>query len=134
MLRNVTHGLMVAVMLAATMTAYPETVSAQTQRNCASRDAVVRFLNTVHNEHLSAVGLVNPQTVVEIYVSEQGTWTIVVTTAAAASGCRARAGRTSRSRRPRQTISRTMPLPAGEGHYARFIKGKRSLSSRCTES
>jgi hypothetical protein len=85
MLRNVTHGLVVAVMLAATMTAYPATVPAQTQHNCASRDDVTHFLNTLHAEHLSAVGLVNPQTVAEIYVSEQGAWTIVVTTMAGVS-------------------------------------------------
>jgi hypothetical protein len=85
MLRNVTHGLLVAVMLTATMTAYPEAVPAQTRNNCASRDAVTRFLNTLHAEHLSALGLVNPQTVAEVYVSEQGTWTIVVTNVAGVS-------------------------------------------------
>lgn len=85
MLRCVTLSLVTAVMLAAATSAYPETVLAQTQHNCASRDAVARFLNTLHSEHLSAVGLVNPQTVAEIYVSEQGTWTIVVTSVAGVS-------------------------------------------------
>ncbi|MCF3640144.1 hypothetical protein LXM94_09200 [Rhizobium sp. TRM95111] len=85
MLRNMTHGLFGAVMLAATMTAFPGTAGAQTPHNCAGRGAVTGFLGSVHTEHLSAFGLINPQAVVEIYVSDRGSWTIVVTTAAGLS-------------------------------------------------
>jgi hypothetical protein len=53
--------------------------SAPAQNQCAKRNELVQQLDAQYNEKPAAVGQVDQQSVVEIYVSAQGTWTILVT-------------------------------------------------------
>lgn len=46
---------------------------------CAPRDDVVAQLNTQFNENQKALGLLGEQAVLEVYASEQGSWTILTT-------------------------------------------------------
>lgn len=58
------------------------TVSAQSARNCAPRDAVVERLAESYGESRQSMGLGANNAVVEVFASpESGTWTITVTSA-----------------------------------------------------
>lgn len=46
---------------------------------CAARTDMVKALNEKFRENEAARGLINPSVVVEIFVSEKGTWTILAT-------------------------------------------------------
>ena len=46
---------------------------------CASRDAVAKSLTTKFNEARRVMGVVNAKAVMEIFMSPQGTWTVLVT-------------------------------------------------------
>jgi hypothetical protein len=52
--------------------------SAQNQV-CAKRDRIVKQLETVHGETRRSAGLQNNSSVVEVFASEKGSWTIFVT-------------------------------------------------------
>lgn len=52
---------------------------AQPVFNCAEHSKVVDSLGSNYSETLLAVGLVNQAAILEVYVSESGTWTILVT-------------------------------------------------------
>ena len=47
--------------------------------NCAEHSKIVEFLGSHYSETLLAVGLINEAAVLEVYASERGSWTIVVT-------------------------------------------------------
>lgn len=47
--------------------------------NCAARNDIVSKLDQMFKESPQAVGVVNNQAVVEIFVSAEGTWTILAT-------------------------------------------------------
>ncbi|WP_119390297.1 hypothetical protein [Taklimakanibacter lacteus] len=53
-------------------------VEAQTQ-NCAPHDEVIKVLNAKYQERQRAVGLINEKAMMEVYISTNGTWTMVVT-------------------------------------------------------
>lgn len=53
-------------------------VQAQVQ-NCAPHEEVVHALDAKYQERQRAVGLINEEAMMEVYISRQGTWTIVVT-------------------------------------------------------
>lgn len=53
---------------------------AQTQRNCKPRDQLIALLSNKYKESRRAYGLQNRRQVLELYASEKGTWTAVVTT------------------------------------------------------
>lgn len=46
---------------------------------CGPHDAVVQSLADQYREKPQSVGVINNDTVLEVFVSEAGTWTIVVT-------------------------------------------------------
>ena len=46
---------------------------------CAARTDMVKALGERFHEQATALGLVNPNVVVEVFVSDQGTWTILAT-------------------------------------------------------
>lgn len=52
---------------------------AQAAANCASHDAVAKALTTKFKEARRVMGVVNAKAVMEIFMSPQGTWTVVVT-------------------------------------------------------
>jgi hypothetical protein len=54
-------------------------VSAQTQRQCGPRDKVVERLASGYGESRQGIGLGSGNSVVEIFASETGSWTITVT-------------------------------------------------------
>lgn len=70
---------MVAAGLLATASSAPAQNSAPGQSQCAKRNDLVRQLDAQYNEKPAAVGQVDQQSVVEVYVSDRGTWTILVT-------------------------------------------------------
>lgn len=53
--------------------------SAPAQNQCAGRNDMVQQLDAQYGEKPAAVGQVDQQSVVEVFVSDQGTWTILVT-------------------------------------------------------
>lgn len=55
----------------------PPQADAPTQ--CAPRADMVRALDDKFQESQTARGVVNPNVVLEVFVSEQGTWTILAT-------------------------------------------------------
>lgn len=55
------------------------TEPAQSQAQCNMREAMVKQLSEQYGEKPAAVGQVDQQSLVEIFVSENGTWTILVT-------------------------------------------------------
>jgi hypothetical protein len=70
-------GLMpVAVLIASGLLATASSAPAETQ--CSARNDLVEQLDTQYGEMPAAVGQVDEQSLVEIFVSEQGTWTILV--------------------------------------------------------
>lgn len=68
----------VAVVLAAALS-YPETAGSQAAHSCADRSEMVEFLARNYSEKLSAVGLINQKAIIEVYVGESGSWTMLVT-------------------------------------------------------
>ncbi len=46
---------------------------------CAERGEIVKKLSDEYKEKAQAVGVINPNAVVEVFVSENGTWTIIAT-------------------------------------------------------
>jgi hypothetical protein len=51
----------------------------QTQEACAPRDQIVQKLASDFKEQQQAVGVVNKDAVLEVFVSGKGTWTIIAT-------------------------------------------------------
>jgi hypothetical protein len=54
-------------------------VQAQSQSQCGPRDQVIKVLNAKFQENQRAIGLINEKAMMEVYISPQGTWTMVVT-------------------------------------------------------
>ncbi|PDT01819.1 hypothetical protein CO666_23280 [Rhizobium chutanense] len=76
--RGMIYGLL-AVILPVLVIAHPHPVASQAMLSCAARAEVINFLDRNFAEKLTAVGLVNQNAVLEVYASESGTWTLVVT-------------------------------------------------------
>ncbi|ODT08758.1 MAG: hypothetical protein ABS58_01090 [Mesorhizobium sp. SCN 65-20] len=55
------------------------TVPSTAASECAARSDVVMSLEESYGEDPVAVGVVNPNLILEVFVSDGGTWTIVVT-------------------------------------------------------
>jgi hypothetical protein len=75
--RRAGFGICAAVAIAAMS---PVPVEAQTAL-CGKRTAIVDALKTKYNETRQAMGIVGTDSVVELYISEAGTWTMLVTSA-----------------------------------------------------
>jgi hypothetical protein len=69
--------LMATIILAAAsaFSAVPASAAAQ----CAARTDMIKALGEKFHESETAHGLINPSVVLEVFVSEQGTWTILAT-------------------------------------------------------
>lgn len=52
---------------------------AQSPRNCGPRDKVVGMLSSKYKETRRSIGLGAGNRVMEVYASEEGSWTVVVT-------------------------------------------------------
>jgi hypothetical protein len=77
-----TKTLLMAVGAAAALAFQPIVASAQEQEQntpCAQRDNIVNTLDAQYKESPRAVGLVSKEAVLEVFVSESGSWTLVVT-------------------------------------------------------
>jgi hypothetical protein len=55
------------------------TAFAQIEKQCAPHAEVVKVLDAKYQERQRAVGLINEKAMMEVYISEKGTWTMVVT-------------------------------------------------------
>jgi len=66
---------MIVLCAAAAFSAAPAVAAEQ----CAARGDMVKALGEKFHESAAAVGMVNPNVVLEVFVSEQGTWTILAT-------------------------------------------------------
>jgi hypothetical protein len=60
-------------------------VQAQSQSQCGPHDAIIKVLNAKFQENQRAIGLINEKAMMEVYISPQGTWTMVVTNEAGMS-------------------------------------------------
>jgi hypothetical protein len=52
---------------------------------CAARATMIKALGDKYHESQAALGVVNPNVVLEIFVSDEGTWTILATDTAGRS-------------------------------------------------
>jgi len=75
-MRGLACILMIAAIAYASASAFSQTVT-QTRMNCAERAAIVAKLVGYHEEP-EAIGLNNDGTLLEVFVSPQGTWTVLV--------------------------------------------------------
>lgn len=53
--------------------------------SCGPHEAVVKSLAEQYREKVQSVGMIDSNTVLEVYVSDAGTWTIIVTDTAGKS-------------------------------------------------
>ena len=60
-------------------TLFASAVQAQSQSQCGPRDQIIKVLNAKFQENQRAIGLINEKAMMEVYISPQGTWTMVVT-------------------------------------------------------
>ena len=73
-----THSFKLAAVVAAvSLFSIVSVANAATQ--CAGHDAVAKTLNTKFKEARRVMGVVNAKAVMEIFMSPQGTWTVLVT-------------------------------------------------------
>lgn len=70
-----TRFLMATILAAAAMTAGAAPASAAAQ--CAARADIIKALGDKFHETEAGRGLINPNVVLEIFVSEQGSWTVL---------------------------------------------------------
>ncbi|KAA1178249.1 hypothetical protein FP026_23940 [Rhizobium tropici] len=64
---------------------FPGVADSQAMLVCAQRVDIVAFLGDNLSEKLSAVGKLNPDTIVEIYAAESGSWTLLISDASGRS-------------------------------------------------
>lgn len=85
MLRYLSRGCAGTVVLFFALTLHPAATLSQPEYNCASQSDLRSYLEEAYAEKLAAVGMVNEQTIMEIYVADTGTWTVVLTNPAGVS-------------------------------------------------
>ena len=85
MTRKTSISLMGAAAVVAMLGFHPLAAEAQQNGPCAERTNVIDTLGTQYKESPRAIGLVSQEAVLEIFVSETGTWTVVVTDPAGVS-------------------------------------------------
>lgn len=83
MTRKTTSALTAAALAAAALAFQPLSAAAQGADDgstpCAERNNIVQTLDSQYEESPRAIGLVSKEAVLEVFVSETGTWTVVVT-------------------------------------------------------
>jgi len=77
MVRKLIRILTGAALMALAAIAHP--AAAQPVLNCAEHSKIVEFLGSHYSETLLAVGLINETAILEVYASESGSWTMLVT-------------------------------------------------------
>lgn len=77
MVRKMIRNLAGTALLALAAMANP--AAAQQVLNCTEHSKIVEFLGSHYSETLSSVGLINQAAILEVYVSQEGTWTMIVT-------------------------------------------------------
>ena len=77
MKRTMLYRLMATAFVASAIL-YPGTAASQATLACAKRVDIVAFLGDHLSEKLSAVGKLDPNTIVEIYSAESGNWTLMI--------------------------------------------------------
>lgn len=70
-----TRFLMATMLVAAAMTSGAAQANAAAQ--CAARADIIKALGGKFHESEAGRGLINPNVVLEIFVSDQGTWTVL---------------------------------------------------------
>lgn len=78
MTRKTTVSFLCAAAAVAGLSLQPLPATAQ-DTPCAERNNVVDTLDSQYQESPRAIGLVSKEAVLEVFVSESGTWTVVVT-------------------------------------------------------
>ncbi|MBN8950358.1 MULTISPECIES: hypothetical protein [unclassified Rhizobium] len=71
----------IATAFVATVILYPGVAASQATLACAQRVDIVAFLGDHLSEKLSAVGKLDPSTIMEIYTAESGNWTLLMSDA-----------------------------------------------------
>ncbi|MFW6076452.1 MAG: hypothetical protein ACOC71_01760 [Hyphomicrobiales bacterium] len=80
MTRKTTFSFLCATAAVAGLSFNPPVAAAQAQDTpCAERTNVVDTLDSQYKESPRAIGLVSKEAVLEVFVSDSGTWTVVVT-------------------------------------------------------
>jgi len=85
MTRKTTISLMGAAAAVAILSFPPLAAETAEDSPCAERTNIIDTLDTQYKESPRAIGLVSQEAVLEIFVSETGTWTVVVTDPAGVS-------------------------------------------------
>lgn len=85
MTRKSTVSILCAAAAVAVLSVQPMPAAAAQDTPCAERNNVIDTLDTQYKESPRAIGLVSKEAVLEIFVSETGTWTVVVTDPAGVS-------------------------------------------------
>jgi hypothetical protein len=80
-MRVLTTATLLSLALAATAT------TAQANMVCGKRQVFVDAMAKKYNEFPQGIGIAGQSDLLEIYVSEKGTWTIMVTKAQSGSSC-----------------------------------------------
>ena len=68
---------LMATMVLAAATAAGGTAQANAAAQCAARADIIKALGDKFHESEAGRGLINPNVVLEIFVSEQGSWTVL---------------------------------------------------------
>lgn len=76
---RITHHLIIAAIVAVGMMTFQGIPEAAAQTRCADRAKIVEWLEGRFGETLHGMGLVGDHTVIELHVSERGTWTVLST-------------------------------------------------------
>ena len=85
MTRKSTVTFLCAAAAVAVVSVQPLPAATEQKTPCAERTNVVNTLDSQYKESPRAIGLVSKEAVLEIFVSETGTWTVVVTDPAGVS-------------------------------------------------
>ncbi|MBB3455869.1 hypothetical protein FHT86_004168 [Rhizobium sp. BK313] len=70
---------LIGTVFVATAILHPSSAASQAMLTCAERVDIVAFLDAQYSEKLSAVGQLDPKTIVEIFAAESGSWTMMIT-------------------------------------------------------
>ena len=85
MTRKTTVSVLFAAATLAVLSVHPMPDATAQDTPCAQRNNVIDTLDSQYKESPRAIGLVSKEAVLEIFVSETGTWTVVVTDPAGVS-------------------------------------------------
>ena len=73
------RSLAVLSILGCSLLAAPTESSAQVQASCGPRDQLVKLLSDRYKEDPVGIGLAQPGQVLEVFASQAGTWSMVMT-------------------------------------------------------